>query len=348
MSIRPETSEGYLYYIRLNTEKGDFYKIGFTKMESVEERFSYGGSENYKLIDKIFMYKYSMYAYDIELLLHNHLSNEKAYHYCSFTAIWGDLSKHPFFRDGQTELYRCDVLGLDPDYKKPFSVLAIFKKTPKCDLVRTRGLSMANIFPADRENAANHVYRILDSVLMPPFFESKREFIEKRGDWVVSLQRWAINNCLGSYHNCGLDNGKTIHGGNALPSTKSALLQMKEFIPLWGHTETIPSEIGHLKNLEVVRFPFYTIKFIPTELYSLINLRILDLSSSEISSISKDIIKLQSLEELNIEYCENILQLPSEIENLPNLKRIIISKEVYDTLKVYLPNKPQLLSWDKH
>ncbi len=73
MGIRPETSEGYLYYIRLNTEKGLLYKIGFTKMENVEKRFSYGGSDKYKQIEKVFMYKYSMYAYDIELLLHNHL-----------------------------------------------------------------------------------------------------------------------------------------------------------------------------------------------------------------------------------------------------------------------------------
>ncbi len=57
MKSKTNTPEGYLYYIRLKTEKCTFYKIGYTKKKSVKERFSCGGSLNYKLIDKILVFK---------------------------------------------------------------------------------------------------------------------------------------------------------------------------------------------------------------------------------------------------------------------------------------------------
>ena len=286
-----------------------------------------------------------MYAYDIELLLHNRLISEKAYGPYSFAANFGDLSKHPFFGDGQTELYRNDVLGLDPNYKKPFSIFGIFKGS-NSDLVNRRKLSMAVIIPAEREQAAKHVYKILDSFLKPPFFESKKEFIEKRGDWVVSLQRWAIRNGLGSHHDCGLDDGITVHGGKTLPSTESELLKMKKLIPVWAYTDSIPNEIAYLKNLEVVSFPFDTIESIPKGLYTLKNLKVLDLTYSSITSISSDIKNLVSLEVLCIKKCPKITRLPIEIESLPNLKEIIISKDAYPILKDSLPNKSHLLTYD--
>lgn len=341
MRKEPDTREGYLYYIRLKTEKGRFYKIGFTKMESVEDRFSYGGSENYKLIDKVLMYKYSMYAYDIEFLLHSHLRKFNTYNRYKFVNLFRDLNEHPLFGDGQTELYKIDVLGLDSDYKKPF----ISFDSAKGDFVRRRKLSMDGYYHTVKGKAEKRVYEILDSFLIPPLFESKREFIEKRGEWVVSLQRWAIRNALGTSFYTGVSDGKTVHGGEPLPTTESELINLKEFIPVWAYTESIPKEIGHLKNLQVVSFPFDSIKIIPDELYTLNKLKKLDLSYSGIEVISGKIRHLRSLEVLNIEECNNIQKLPIEVEDLPNLKQIIISQDAYDTLKNFLPNKPHLLTW---
>lgn len=57
---------GHLYYIRLKTNFGIFYKIGFTTKESVHERFKLNGSSDYKFIDKVFLFKYLPDAYKIE------------------------------------------------------------------------------------------------------------------------------------------------------------------------------------------------------------------------------------------------------------------------------------------
>lgn len=342
MGIRPKTREGYVYYVRLRTNKGVFYKIGFTTMESLEKRFSYKGSENYKLIDKIFLYKYFIYAYDIEQLLHDHLRNENAYSKYKLANLFRDLSAHPLFRDGQTELYKEDVLGLDPDYQRPFSLFNLFS-APRHNLVRNRTLSMDGYHQSVKDQAEKRVYQILDDFLKAPLFESKNDYIYRRKEWVVSINRWAVGNALGVSLRSGVDDGKTIHGGKPLPVTETDLIRMKEFSPVWAYTDSIPDEIKFLKNLEVVSFPFDTIKIIPRGLYQLSKLKKLDISYSSVSVISDEIQKLSSLESLNISNCDNIHKLPLVLETLPNLKEIIVSKSSQGALKKYLPTKSYLL-----
>lgn len=106
----PKVQSGHLYYVRLKTPVGKFYKIGFTAYGTVEERFDYGGSGDSKYIDKVLMFTYSDQAFDIEQSLHGCLYDKKAF--AKFSA-----NEHfPLSRNGQTELYIEDVLGLDPDY----------------------------------------------------------------------------------------------------------------------------------------------------------------------------------------------------------------------------------------
>ena len=333
----PEDMEGYLYYVRLKTSKGIFYKIGFTRQKSVEDRFSYGGSENYRLIDKVLLFKYSMYAYVYELLLHNHLSHVKALTSGGLTSLFRDLSEYPLFKDGQTELYKHDVLGLDPDYRKPFTLFPGGK--PKNDLIRRRKLHI-KLHPADNEEEySKKLHDVLNAFISAPYFETKEDFIKRKQEWVYLIEKWAIRNCLGGE----LIYNQTTHGGTPLPVTAEELLRMTVFEPIWAYTDSIPQQIGNLLNLEEVRFPFSTITRIPDELYNLKKLKILDLSYCEIRSLSRNIEKLQSLEELYLQGCPYIMKLPVEIEKLPHLKKIEVSEDVYDELKKSLPTKHHLL-----
>lgn len=333
----PEDMEGYLYYIRLKTSKGIFYKIGFTRQKSVEDRFSYGGSKNYQLIDKVLFFKYSMYAYEYELLLHNHLCHVKALESGSFASLFRDLSEYPLFKDGQTELYKHDVLGLDPHYKKPFTLFPWGK--PKNDLIRRRKLHI-KLHPADdEEEYSKKLHDVLNAFISAPYFETKEEFIKRKHEWVYLIEKWAIRNCLGGE----LIHNVTIHGGTPLPVTAEELIRMTVFEPQWAYTDSIPQQIGNLTNLEKVIFPFSTIIIVPDELYTLKKLKILDLSYSEIRSLSCNIEKLQSLEELYLQGCPYIEKLPIEIEKLPNLNKIEVSEDVYDEFKKSLPTKHHLL-----
>ena len=69
--------KGNLYYVRLNTEYGIFYKIGFTTFGSVEARMSYGGSTDWQYIDKVLMFKNLPDAFEVEQKLHTYLDKKK-------------------------------------------------------------------------------------------------------------------------------------------------------------------------------------------------------------------------------------------------------------------------------
>ena len=108
--LAPRSRDGYLYYIRLKTHLGTFYKLGFTKSSSVETRFSYDGSDDHKLIDKELLFVYLGNAYDVETKLHRYFSNEKSF------GTFSSVPDLPLYKCGQGELYYEDVLKIDKNY----------------------------------------------------------------------------------------------------------------------------------------------------------------------------------------------------------------------------------------
>lgn len=109
-SLQRSDPKGNLYYIRLKTEYGKFYKIGFTTARSVHDRMSYAGSLDWKYIDKVIAFVYLPDAFKVEQKLHAYLNHKVAF---------GKYSADPEFPlsgNGQSELYVEDVLGLDPEY----------------------------------------------------------------------------------------------------------------------------------------------------------------------------------------------------------------------------------------
>lgn len=129
--------KGNLYYVRLNTEYGIFYKLGFTTFGSVEARMRYGGSTDWQYIDKVLMFKNLPDAFEVEQKLHTYLDKKKAF------AKYSSNKEFPLCGNGQTELYIEDVLHLDFYYSESKKTetarklkekkLLIIGKTPEQD-----------------------------------------------------------------------------------------------------------------------------------------------------------------------------------------------------------------------
>lgn len=105
----PFKRSGHLYYLRMNTNQGVMYKIGFTTLASPQERLAYQGKGHEKLIDAVLCFVHLEDAWDVEQELHQ-LFAKKALFY-------GGHEMMPLFGNGQSELYREDVLNMDPAFK---------------------------------------------------------------------------------------------------------------------------------------------------------------------------------------------------------------------------------------
>ncbi len=109
-SLRPSNPSGNVYYARLITPLGIFYKLGFTTHDSVQARLAYKGNGDEKLLDHVLCFGYLDDAFDVEFALHSHFAVRAAFSsYCAEPDL-------PLFGNGQSELYIDDVLGLDDAY----------------------------------------------------------------------------------------------------------------------------------------------------------------------------------------------------------------------------------------
>tara|TARA_R110001592_G_scaffold159594_2_gene391207 strand:+ start:2594 stop:3199 length:606 start_codon:yes stop_codon:yes gene_type:complete len=106
---RPKSPAGHVYYVRLKTPIGVYYKLGFTSKPSLVERLAYDGCGDEKLIDHEFFFTYRDDAWDTEQTLLEHFNKQRA-----FGKYSKDPSK-PLCGRGQSELFAYDILGLDDD-----------------------------------------------------------------------------------------------------------------------------------------------------------------------------------------------------------------------------------------
>ncbi|WLI13459.1 MULTISPECIES: hypothetical protein [Pseudomonas] len=66
---RPSDPAANVNYVRLNSQQGLLYKIGFTTTASLVDRMAYGGHGDQKLIDKEFFFTQLDDAWDVEQTL---------------------------------------------------------------------------------------------------------------------------------------------------------------------------------------------------------------------------------------------------------------------------------------
>lgn len=104
---RPAQKNGHLYYARLKTPLGIFYKLGFTSLESLAKRLAFQGTGDDALIDEVLYFVYHENAYDLETTLHAHFTWHRAF------SVYSAQADMPLCGNGQSELYYDDILGLD-------------------------------------------------------------------------------------------------------------------------------------------------------------------------------------------------------------------------------------------
>lgn len=116
---RPSNPAGNVYYARLTTPQGLFYKIGFTTKASLVDRMAYGGHGDEKLIDKEFFFTQLEDAWDVEQTLLDHLSKHRAF------GKYSNNPSQPLGGRGQSELFASDILGLDAALYAPQEVTTL-------------------------------------------------------------------------------------------------------------------------------------------------------------------------------------------------------------------------------
>lgn len=137
---------GNLYYVRLNTPLGKFYKIGFTSMSSVGDRLAFQGTGDEKYIDEVLYFKFHFGALNLEQCLHGHF-----YEKAAFRKYSADIDM-PLPKNGQSELYYDDVLNLDAGFTPEQAKLtrnavelAVAKRTYSSDVWAKRSIILSNI-----------------------------------------------------------------------------------------------------------------------------------------------------------------------------------------------------------
>lgn len=114
---KPNVTAGYVYYVKFKFNQDTFYKIGFTTKNSVIERFSYAGSNDFNNVEKVLLFTYNSNAWGIEQDLLEYFQKQLA-----FGKYSNDPTK-PLAGNGQSELFNTDVLGLDKElYKVPDTI----------------------------------------------------------------------------------------------------------------------------------------------------------------------------------------------------------------------------------
>ena len=107
--------------------------------------------------------------------------------------------------------------------------------------------------------------------------------------------------------------------------------------------DTIPPEIGLLKELRMIRLGLTQVSSIPKEIGNLINLETLWLGNNKITSIPKEIGNLKKLTDLDIS-SNQLKQVPDEICNLGELTRLMITHCGLENLPENIGNLKNLKS----
>lgn len=130
---RPSNPAGHVYYVRLKTPQGVYYKIGYTSKSSMHDRFAFGGHGDEELIDREFFFTFHPKAWDIEQKLLDHFDKQRAF------GRYSNRSHLPLPGRGQSELFPLDVLGLDEALYRASNITAAEVQGPSAHEVQTNG-----------------------------------------------------------------------------------------------------------------------------------------------------------------------------------------------------------------
>lgn len=155
-NYRTDFNDGYLYYIRIKSDVGYFYKVGFTQSEDLNARFGFKENGDEKLIDYVFFVEYYPDAYKKEQFIHLHFNGKRAF------PKYSNDPRFPFAGNGQSELYTEDILELDNNYSINQSKVCKYNILIKKGNSETRARNIL-------ENKRDGEYDIVVKILASPF-----------------------------------------------------------------------------------------------------------------------------------------------------------------------------------
>lgn len=100
---------GHIYYARMKTSWGVFYKLGYTSRSTLEDRLNYGEKNDGGLVDRVLLWSWSDTALKEELGLHGMFHDKRIF------GKYGKYENGPMYKNGQSELYAEDILDLDSE-----------------------------------------------------------------------------------------------------------------------------------------------------------------------------------------------------------------------------------------
>ena len=101
--------------------------------------------------------------------------------------------------------------------------------------------------------------------------------------------------------------------------------------------QSLPKEIGNLKNLQFITLWTNNLTSIPKEISNLKNLQILLLFGNNLTSLPKEIGNLKNLQELQL-FDNNLTSLPKEIGNLTQLRELVLTRNKLKSLPSQIGN----------
>lgn len=103
---------GHIYYARMKTNWGIFYKLGYTSQSTLEDRLNYGEKNDAGLVDRVLLWSWSDTALEEEQRLHDFFHDKRIF------GKYGGFHNGPMHKNGQSELYAEDILDLDSECTK--------------------------------------------------------------------------------------------------------------------------------------------------------------------------------------------------------------------------------------
>lgn len=320
----PSEPSGHIYYFKAVFNNRSYYKLGFTKSASLMRRFSYEGSEDFKYIVKVFLFRYFDNAHLIEQQLHEFLKKQRA-NYVRY-------GKNPFYMNGHTEIYHYDVLELD-DTKSEL-------ETKNQQIYRNNweeALPLDTEFGDTKDNGQGHgiLVSILHVALGIIYFDSKdkkQQILDDDPNYYENRKNFeAIKATLQSRPR--IENLEDDTEKNGWVDSQSRQTWY-EYLWLWADENNI-SEIQIPRNLEQLsardhlclkndgKNSYYKNMHIPPEVANLQNVYSIVIPQLGATVIPKELGLLKKLVHLEM-HCKLASSFPKEIYDLTNLKTLCI------------------------
>lgn len=174
---------------------------------------------------------------------------------------------------------------------------------------------------------ADQLLKITDKILA----NSRHELATLAESWIERLWAWADENRVSDLEwRDGTYVGDT--GWFGLPRKRQTLLELKTLSFYEEEKiETLPPEIGKLRQLKELNVFSNNLTSLPPEIAQLNQLKALDVGGNNLSTLPPEIFNLRQLEELDIGF-NKFRTLPPEIGQLRQLKKLYVEENEFSSL----------------